>query len=275
VKPTSFTGRRALVTGGGSGIGAALCARLAERGAIVVAADIDVARVTETCKHLASARPMALDVCDAAAFAALVAEVEATDGPIDYLFNNAGILRMGEVRDIPLQTWRTVIETNLFGVVNGIAAMYPLMVTRRSGHIVNMASASALLPSPLYAPYAASKAAIVALSTALRLEAKVLGVRVSVVCPGNVDTPIFDVSEVASVGGNAVPRNGALKKISPESAANAIIDGVERNSACIVFPLSVRAMWSIVRLRPTALDGVFLNVVRRFRLSRKDEKGDF
>ncbi len=270
MKATPFAGRRALVTGGGSGIGAALCAALAKRGAIVIAADIDLARVTAACEGLANVHPVVLDVRDAGAFAALVVDAQAIHGPLDYLFNNAGILRMGEVRDLPLETWRSVIETNLFGVINGTAAAYPFMVKRRSGHIINMASASALLPSPLYAPYAASKAAIVALSTALRLEAKSLGIQVSVVCPGNVDTPIFEVDDLKKEARDTVIRDATLKKISPRRAAEEILRGVERGAACIVFPASVRAMWSIVRLRPTALDPLFLNVVRRFRSARPE-----
>jgi NAD(P)-dependent dehydrogenase (short-subunit alcohol dehydrogenase family) len=262
-----LSGRVAIVTGGGSGIGAALCKALALENATVIVADLDPARAALVASGLgAAANAATLDVRDAHAFEQLIEETARRYGKIDYLFNNAGILSTGEVRDMEPATWRDVIETNLFGVVHGLSAAYRIMLVQGSGHIVNIASQAGLLPSPLYAPYAASKAAVVAISNAARLEARGLGVRISVVCPGNVDTNIFRTSRTPSHGGDPRPRPRG--KMPPEKAAAIILAGVRRDSPMIVFPATTMIMWLAYRLWPSALDLLQLEVLRRFRKSR-------
>src|SRR5262245_57142805 len=136
----TFDGAVALVTGGASGIGAALGRELARRGASVVLADRDgdLAQA-ETVRIIASggrAESATLDVRDAAAFAALVADVFQRHGRLDYLFNNAGIAVGGEVSDLTLEDWREAVEVNLMGVVHGVAAAWPRLVAQRFGHVV-------------------------------------------------------------------------------------------------------------------------------------------
>src|SRR5215472_3907198 len=185
----------ALVTGGASGIGRALSEELASRGAEVVLADRQHALAEDVARAIREkggrATACELDVCDLDAFTRSVDGIVKRTGHVDYLFNNAGIAVGGEVSTYKRADWDDVFDVNLRGVAYGIQAVYPHMVARGHGHIVNTASVAGLLPSPEAASYTASKHAVVGLSKALRLEGKRHGVRVSVLCPGVIRTPIL------------------------------------------------------------------------------------
>ena len=184
----------AIVTGAASGIGAALARGVASRGARVVLADRDADRACAEAARLPEGRGTgrALDVRDAAAVEAVVGETFAAHGRLDYLFNNAGIAVGGETLSFSVEDWHDAVAVNLLGPVYGIAAAYPRMVRQGFGHIVNTASMAAFMATPLASPYGATKSGVVALSRALRLEAEAYGVRVSVLCPGVVRTPILE-----------------------------------------------------------------------------------
>src|SRR5262249_12640338 len=134
---------------------------LAGAGADVVLADLNGAAAEEVARAIAAqgrkARAATLDVRDAAAVQALVDETVARTGQIDYLFNNAGIITIGEARDLTPEDWRAILDVNLHGVVHGVQAAYPIMVRQGSGHIVNTASMAGLMPSPFQLPYTTSK----------------------------------------------------------------------------------------------------------------------
>ncbi len=179
-----------IMTGGGSGIGAALSAELARRGAKVVVADIRLDAAEKVADEVRG-EAARLDVTDANAFHALVTSTHAKHGRLDYLFNNAGIGCLGEAWAESPEDQRRVVEVNLFGVMHGFRAAYPLMMEQRFGHIVNTASIAGLLPVPWFATYGATKAAVYAFSRATRLEARRHGVHVSVVCPGVIRTPLL------------------------------------------------------------------------------------
>jgi NAD(P)-dependent dehydrogenase (short-subunit alcohol dehydrogenase family) len=162
----------ALVTGGASGIGAALCRELARRGALVVLADREAHGARAEAGRIAAAGGRAeaatLDVRDAAAVEALVAGVFSRHGRLDHLFNNAGIGVGGEVRHLALDAWRDAVEVNLMGVVHGVQAAWPRMIEQGFGHVVNTASSAAFGSGAMTAPYTATKVAVVALSRASR-----------------------------------------------------------------------------------------------------------
>ncbi|HEX3947790.1 MAG TPA: SDR family NAD(P)-dependent oxidoreductase, partial [Acidimicrobiales bacterium] len=142
-----FDGQIALVTGGASGIGRALGAALAARDTTVVLADLDGPGARRVAGELGgSAEGAVLDVTDAEAVEALVRSVADRHGRIDLLFNNAGIGAGGPAETLSLADWRRVIDVDLYGVVHGVAAAYPLMVRQGSGHIVNTASLAGLVP---------------------------------------------------------------------------------------------------------------------------------
>ena len=163
----------AIVTGAASGIGRALGQELARRGALVIMADIQRDLLEEAVGSITQAghkaEAVTLDVTDFQAVKALVENTAARQGRLDYIFNNAGIAVGGEVRDVSIDDWRDVLDVNLFGVVNGVAAAYPLMVDQGYGHIINTASIEGLIPFPGTVSYVASKYAVVGLSNALRV----------------------------------------------------------------------------------------------------------
>jgi NAD(P)-dependent dehydrogenase (short-subunit alcohol dehydrogenase family) len=251
----------AIVTGGASGIGAALTRALAARGARVVIADIDEAgakKVADEVNGPAGARVSVavLDVRDAEAVADLVTRVVADQGALDLMVNNAGIAVGGGVEELTLDHWDRVIDVNVRGVVHGVHAAYPVMLRQGRGHIVNTASLAGLVPGPGLAPYAAAKHAVVGLSLSLRAEGASRGVRVSAVCPGFVDTPLLgkvnqDLPQTQASGNVfelVQQRFGELYQA--DALAKDILRGIARNEALIVAPRSARIAWRMVRYAP-------------------------
>jgi NAD(P)-dependent dehydrogenase (short-subunit alcohol dehydrogenase family) len=258
-----FEGAVAIVTGAASGIGRALSEALARRGASVVLADVQAPEVAEAAASLRaagrSASASALDVTDFASVSRLVRQAAEEHGRLDFFFNNAGIAAGGEIRDHTVEAWNRVIDVNLRGVVHGVQAAYPLMVRQGFGHIVNTASMAGLMPSPLTASYSATKHAVVGLSKALRAEAAGFGVRVSVLCPGVIRTPLLS-------GG----RHGIFVGVIPEQQQRAmflrqfermrpmdvgvfavkVLAQVARNRAIIVVPAWWKLLWWLDRLSP-------------------------
>jgi NAD(P)-dependent dehydrogenase (short-subunit alcohol dehydrogenase family) len=245
----------AIVTGAASGIGRALAAELVRRGAKVVLADRDEERVREAAAALAGEGPHAprgepLDVAIYEQVEALVKATAEREGRLDLLFNNAGVGLAGEVRDTTLADWRKVMEVNLFGVIHGVHAAYPLMIAQGSGHIVNTASGAGLLPRPGMTPYAASKHAVVGLSVSLRAEAVHLGVRVSAVCPGFIATGIMDRTTYRKLDQEQMVAQIPIRGLSPEACANRVLKGVRKNRAIIPVTALTRLEWLLYRWWP-------------------------
>ena len=251
--PESFTDRCAIVTGGASGIGRALGAALLAAGAHVVLADLDGEAAETAAADLAagratgrpgSVRGVALDVRNRAQVQAVVDDTIHERGRLDYLFNNAGVSLCGETHLLPPEHWDRTIDVNLRGVVNGVIAAYPHMVRQGHGHIVNTSSGAGLVGPPLTAPYATTKHAVVGLSTTLRPEAALHGVRVSVLCPGAVDTPILDSVPAAdlppaapgTLSGREFLGMLGVRPTGADRVAALALRGVARNRAIIVAP---------------------------------------
>ncbi|HET7016334.1 MAG TPA: SDR family oxidoreductase [Streptosporangiaceae bacterium] len=265
---SDMRGKIAIVTGGGSGIGAALVRAMAGRGATIVIADIDEAAGKSVAAELDQATAVTLDVRDAAAVAELVAQTKAEHGQIDYMFNNAGIAIGGLVEEFTLDHWDRVIDVNLRGVIHGVHAVYPVMLAQGNGHIVNTASLAGLIPGPGLAPYDATKHAVVGLSLSLRAEAGGRGVKVSAICPGFVDTPLLgrvnpDLPPTsAGQGGNISDIVGPLYKA--DLLAEDVLRGLAKNKPLIVAPRSARVLWRMTRYAPNfALNTITKTVQRR------------
>jgi NAD(P)-dependent dehydrogenase (short-subunit alcohol dehydrogenase family) len=250
----------AIITGGASGIGRALSEELARRGVEIVLAD----RQLEVAKEVAAgiegaggkASAAQLDVRSFEAFDALARDTHARTGRIDYLFNNAGIAVGGEMSTYGVEDYDDVIDVNLRGVTNGIQAVYPRMIAQGSGHIVNTASVAGLISAP-EGSYTATKFAVVGLSKALRIEAAMHGVRVSVLCPGAVRTPIltggkFGRIKMPNVTDAAILR--AWERVRPmptDEFARQALAAIDRNEAIIVVPRWWKALWYLERLSPS------------------------
>jgi NAD(P)-dependent dehydrogenase (short-subunit alcohol dehydrogenase family) len=270
-----YQGKTAFITGGASGIGRALAQALAARGAIVRLADLDLAgaqRVASECGGGAST--VALDVCDAEAVRAAVEAFAREHGRLDYIFNNAGIGAGGEAQDIPPAMWRKTIDVDLYGVLHGVWAAYPLMMKQRSGHIVNTASLAGLGPAPFLAPYALCKHAVVGLSTSLRIEAAAHGVRVSALCPGLIDTPLLQKTESQGV---AIPWAPDVRRYLTRVAgqpypvdkcAEETLASVARNVGVIVLPTRARVGWRLGRWFPWLAERATAYVLNAERKAR-------
>jgi NAD(P)-dependent dehydrogenase (short-subunit alcohol dehydrogenase family) len=279
----SLDGKVAIVTGGGSGIGEALCLELARRGARVVVTDVngdDAGRVVAAiAAHGGLGTARGVDVAREHDVRRLVEETASAHGRLDYLFNNAGIGLGGDARDLTLDHWQQVLDVDLYGVLHGILAAYPVMARQGFGHIVNTSSAAAFFPDPGNAPYCTAKHAIVGLSLSLRLEGADLGVKVSCVCPGFVRTNIYQNADVVNMNlPQDVPREqlaGApAKMMEPSRAAQVILDGVARNQAVIVFPASIRWARRAYRLFPRVIERELLRRWRELRRYRTAATGD-
>lgn len=275
---TGFAGRSVIVTGGASGIGRALGAALAGRGAHVVLADVDGDRAASLAEELASTastqgsvRGVALDVRQRAAVAALVDEVADRHGGLDLMVNNAGIALGGRSHQIPPEHWDRIIDVNLRGVVHGVEAAYPRMVSQRHGHIVNVASMAGLAPTPMTLAYSTTKHAVVGLSTTLRPEAALRGVRVTVVCPGPIETPILDKAVPDDLPpqpeGTLTSRQFLdmmrMRPMPADRFAEQALRGIERNKAIVIVPRSGQGLWYLQRLSPAAVSAVGRLLVRR------------
>jgi NAD(P)-dependent dehydrogenase (short-subunit alcohol dehydrogenase family) len=267
-----FAGRSVIVTGGASGIGLALGEELVRRGARVWLADRDgdgAHAAASACRGAGEARGAELDVTDAAAVDALCGRVADEAGALDLVFNNAGVLLFGAARHTTLADWRRLVEVNLMGVVHGVAAAYPRMIAQGHGHIVNTASAAGLVPIPGSVAYGATKHAVVGLSTALRLEAERHGVRVSVACPGMVETPI--VANMQVVGVDRDEAFAGRKAYLPvEQCVRTMLAGVARNRAVIVLPARARTFWWIQRHAPRIATALLRRAARRSAFLRDD-----
>lgn len=193
-----FAGKTALVTGAGSGIGEAVARQLAQRGARVVVADIDLGAAERVSTDLGAAD------CEAAAFradAAQAADAERTVsfaverfGALHYAVNNAGVAGpQAPVGGIDLDAWQRIIDINLNGVLFGMRYQIPAMIEASAGGsaIVNMGSVHSVVAAPLSAAYTASKHAVVGLTKTAAVEYGAAGLRVNAVGPGYIDTPLL------------------------------------------------------------------------------------
>ena len=270
-----LAGKHAVVTGGGSGIGAALCQALVAAGAHVVVADLDGAAARRTTSGLVgpgTARALVLDVTDAEAVQACVDDVVARSGRLDLIFNNAGITFGAETEELSLEQWDAIIDVNIRGVVHGVAAAYPLMVRQGAdggfgGHVVNTASMGGLMAAGLITSYVMTKHAVVGLSLALRSEAAAKGVGVTVVCPSAVETPILDKGAIGRFHGRDfyLKGQGVRRPHDPARLAEEVLEAVVAGRAMLVSPRTARITWLVGRLAPRFTQRMSIGFVAKQR----------
>jgi NAD(P)-dependent dehydrogenase (short-subunit alcohol dehydrogenase family) len=273
-----FENAVAIVTGGAMGLGEALCEEMGRCGATVVVADIDgdaarrvAGRLAESGKPAVAVR---VDVADEAEVANLIERTVAEYGRVDYMINNAGIAIGGDSRDLSMQQWRRVIDVDLLGVLYGTVHAYQVMARQGHGHIVNVSSLSGLIPQPGNVPYCTSKHGIVGLSLSLRAEGTDLGVKVSAACPGDMKTKIYDNMVLANMPREQVATlsrrtHYLMPQMSAQSAARAILRGVDRNRPLIVFPTAVQVIWHLYRWLPGLFSPINVHRMRLFRGLRR------
>jgi NAD(P)-dependent dehydrogenase (short-subunit alcohol dehydrogenase family) len=229
----------AVVTGAASGIGSGLARKASHLGMKVVLVDMEEKKLQEVAATLAGDRlVVTVDVTSLKAMQDLAERVWSHFGRVDLLFNNAGIMTTGLMWQIEPADWQRVFEVNVNGVMNGIRAFVPRMIKAGiPSRIVNTSSTGGFLPSPLMAPYTATKAAVVALTESLLAELEMVKapVKVSLLAPGPVKTGIFKDPFGAIVGpetsGFVELLRGLLEEhgLTPDEFAERVFDGIGKD----------------------------------------------
>jgi len=266
------TGRRVLVTGGASGLGAALAAHFAARGDTVLVTDLAAGAADVRLPERALYQR--LDITSEADWAAALERVMTEWGGLDILVNNAGIAAGGRIDRLDDAHWRRVLEVNVLGAVNGCRTFVPLFKEQSHGHVVNVASAAGLVHPAAMTSYCASKAAVVALSESMRHELQAWGIGVSVVCPAffrtnlaaslGGDDPMMEASAVALIGD--APRGA-------EEIAEQVVRGVDADRFLILTDRDGRLAYWTKRLAKPLYDRPMLAVgakIRRAELAEKE-----
>jgi short-subunit dehydrogenase len=239
-----LTGKAALITGASSGLGRALAIEMANRGAGLLLAARNQDRLGQAAQQAGAYAHgdvviQPCDVGDQGQVDALATEAERAFGGLDILINNAGIGRAGKVAESDTDAVRQMLGVNLWGLYLVTRACLPL-VSERRGWVVNISSVAALNPSPGFAMYAASKAAVSSFSRSLRQELRLDGVRVLDVCPGMMGTAFFD--GFTASGKPPVPTD-AGPLLDPADAAHAICDALCLPENAAVNELVIRPAW--------------------------------
>lgn len=223
--PDTFSGKSVLVTGGGSGIGAATCRAMAAAGARVAVIDRDGAAAEKVAASLANntATAHALDVSDGPGFAKLAGEIAAAGG-IDVLVNCAGTITQKTLGSMSAAEWDRVISVNLGGTFNGIQAVLPHLKARGGGAIVNIASiAGRRISFGGGANYSASKAGVLGLTRHAAYELAPDKIRVNAVCPGPTATPFSGAAPTPEQKAARAKKIPLGRMVEPEDIADAVL----------------------------------------------------
>lgn len=265
-------GNKAIVTGGGSGLGKALCLQLADRGVSLAVADIDYERASETVAEINASQPVSdtfavrCDVGREDGFEQLQLEVASRwHNELDLLINNAGIASAGELANTDDDEWRRVLGINLLGVVRGCRAFVPLLSARGQGHVVNIASFAGLACAPGMVTYNVSKAGVIALSESLRGEVAKDGVGVSVACPSFFKTNLLESFNGSPALAGQVEKLMSRSAVQAGGVARDILDGIEKNRFMIISHREARNAYRFKRWMPERFFRQMMAQAKRWR----------
>lgn len=235
----AVSGKVVTITGAARGIGYATAKALKDAGAEVVIGDIDETAVKEAGARL-GVRATVVDVTDRASYEAFYAFAEAEAGPIDVAVNNAGIMPVGHLLEQTDETIRRCVDINLHGVVCGTRLALTRMIGRGSGHVINIASLSGLVPVPGQAVYNATKFGVVGFTEATRLEFAGKGIEVSAVLPTFTNTEL--------IAGTRSPKG--QQNAEPEDIAAAVLGLIRKPRPQAIVPSSLGAQLRVQQFLP-------------------------
>ncbi len=248
--------KKVVITGAGSGLGRALSLALAAKGCRIGIADINEETAHKTLEMVrergGDGEVYRLDVSKPEEVEAMAEHFFQSWGAVDVLVNNAGVVSVGFVGDIPLEDWHWVFGVNFWGMLYGCHAFIPRMKAQGGGYIVNVASAAGLLTLPEMAPYNTTKAAVIALSETLRSELAPSKIGVTVVCPMFFNTNLLDNMRYTD------DFEVEFSRTTFEHArmvAASVVRAVERRLLYVVPQFSGKLFWFLKRMRPGIYHG--------------------
>lgn len=246
---------KAVVTGGGSGLGREICLWLAGRKASILVADVNVKGAEETAAMVrdrgGEAKVTRCDVSVADEVKALADEAKRLFGKIDIVVNNAGVAAGGAVGDIPLEDWQWIVSINLFGPIHGCHYFVPMLKAQGRGWILNVASAAGIASAPEMASYNVTKAGVVSLSETLYGELAKHKIGVSVLCPTFFKTNLLETMRA--------PETRQVKlaqaffdraKITAAEVAKQAMEGLEKGQLYVIPQADGKLVWRLKRLNP-------------------------
>jgi 3-dehydrosphinganine reductase len=252
-----------VITGGSSGLGLALATTLAHRGLDVTLLARDRDRLDQARDHIACVAPRArvrlyaVDVSDFDAAHDAIEDLTASGQRIDVVINSAGIVREGYFEELESRDFQSVMEIDFYGVLN-VARLCLPHLKATSGRIVNVSSMAGLLGMFGQTAYCAAKHAVNGLSEALRLELEPQGVTVSVVCPGEFDTPLVEELNTYRTPENRA-LTGAFPLLTLDAVTREVIAGIDRGDPLIIPGRVMRMAWLLQRIAP----GLLRRMMRR------------
>jgi NAD(P)-dependent dehydrogenase (short-subunit alcohol dehydrogenase family) len=261
---TKFADKRVVITGAGSGLGRALALRFARERWRVCIADVHHERAEESLTLVRGAGGDGfVERCDVTRiedFEALATRLKREWNGVDVVVNNAGIAAAGTVQATPLADWEAVIDINLLGVVRGCRTFVPMLLSQRSGHVVNIASFAAIAAAPGMAAYNVAKAGVVSLSESLRAEVFDEGLDVTVACPAFFRTNLLESFRGPDPAAKVtVARFMDHAKVTADDVANDIFEAVMNGRFLVISHPDARWQYRIKRAAPE----LFYREVRR------------
>lgn len=254
---------RAVITGGGSGLGRALALRLAERAARLLIVDVNLDRAEETVSLVRErggrAEAMFCDVSRLEDVEATARKIEELYGGVDLLVNNAGVAVAGHVGDLRIEDWDWIVRINLWGPIHGCHVFVPRMKAQQRGYILNVASSAGIVSLPEMAPYNVTKAGVISLSETLDAELAPHGIKVSVLCPTFFKTNLLETMRSTQDEQRALAELMFERaSMTAEQVADAALRGLERGELIIIPQLDGNVVWRAKRLWPE----LFRKIVR-------------
>lgn len=246
---------RAVITGGGSGLGRALALRLAARKGRMLIADVNTSRAEETARLVGDrggeAHALRCDVSRTEDWEQLANRSDELFGGTDLLVNNAGVAAAGAVGDFAIEDWEWIMRINLWGVILGCHTFAPRMKAKRRGAILNVASSAGIASFPEMGAYNVTKAGVISLSETLDAELASFGVTVSVLCPTFFKTNLLETIRVAKEEQRTLA--GAMferSTMTADEVAEAGLRGLERGQLIVIPQADGNVVWRAKRLAP-------------------------